>query len=54
VTFLRETLGCPLTRAGTLYAELLETRQPVRWADAQLSFVEIAGRPGLSVTIASS
>lgn len=41
LTFLREALGCPLTRASELYAKLLETREPVRWAGSLLSLVEL-------------
>jgi tetratricopeptide (TPR) repeat protein len=41
LTFLREALGCPLTRASQLYAKLLETQQPVRWAGSLVSLAEI-------------
>ena len=37
LTFLREALGCPLTRASQLYAALLNTREPVRWAGSLIS-----------------
>ncbi len=49
VTFLREALGCPLTRATALYAELLATKRPIPWSNATISFDTIAGRPGLTV-----
>jgi tetratricopeptide (TPR) repeat protein len=38
LTFLREALGCPMTRASAIYAELLASRQPVEWAGARISF----------------
>ncbi len=41
LTFLREALGCPLTRASELYAMLLETREPVRWGSACVSLAEV-------------
>jgi Flp pilus assembly protein TadD len=41
LTFLREALGCPLTRASELYAMLLDTREPVRWAGSMLSLAEV-------------
>jgi tetratricopeptide (TPR) repeat protein len=45
LTFLREALGCTLTRAGELYARLLAARS-LEWSGARLGFdaVEIAGR----------
>lgn len=41
VTFLREALGCPLTRASELYAMLLKTREDVRWAGSLISLAEV-------------
>ena len=41
LAFLRDALGCPLTRAGQLYALLLETREPVRWGTAVIELAEI-------------
>lgn len=41
LTFLREALGCPLTRAGELYRKLLETQAPVRWAGSLLTLAQV-------------
>lgn len=41
VTFLREALGCPLTRASELYAMLLKSRDDVRWAGSLISLAEV-------------
>ncbi len=41
LTFLRETLGCPLTRAGEIYAALLRDQQPVVWADARIAWERV-------------
>ncbi len=53
LTFLRETLGCPMTRASALYAQLLAERDGVQWGGAQLRIGDevIAGarRSGLFV-----
>ncbi len=53
LTFLREALGCPLTRASELYAQLLRSRDTVRWAGSLLSLAEVgegdAVRHGLLV-----
>lgn len=53
VTFLREALGCPLTRASELYATLLKEQREVSWGGARLGFDEVAlgeeRRPGIYV-----
>jgi tetratricopeptide (TPR) repeat protein len=53
VTFLREALGCPLTRASALYVAALKATEPIRWGNAALGFSERelggARRAGLSV-----
>ena len=50
LTFLREALGCPMTRAGQLYAILLE-EQTATWGGATLSFAEFDGRHGVAATL---
>lgn len=40
VTFLREALGCPMTRASALYARLLQGAGEVSWGGARLGFAE--------------
>ncbi|MBI4950961.1 MAG: hypothetical protein HY908_02935, partial [Myxococcales bacterium] len=42
VTFLREALGCPLTRASELYRELCADPRPRRWGGAELGFTSVA------------
>jgi tetratricopeptide (TPR) repeat protein len=41
LTFLREALGCPLTRASEIYRQLLSDPRPVAWAGADVGFVEV-------------
>jgi Flp pilus assembly protein TadD len=41
LTFLRETLGCPLTRAGEIYAALLRDQKPVAWAGARIAWTRV-------------
>lgn len=38
LTFLREALGCPMTRAGELYAALLREASVVHWGGVQLAW----------------
>jgi cytochrome c-type biogenesis protein CcmH/NrfG len=59
LTFLRETLGAPMTQASELYARLLGGERTLEWAGARLGFASVP-RPdregdtlhGLSVTLA--
>jgi tetratricopeptide (TPR) repeat protein len=54
LTFLREALGCPMTRAGELYARLLREPGGFAWGGVQLGFETIAiegdERQGVSVS----
>lgn len=56
LTFLREALGCPLTRASEVYASLLRDGQAVVWAGVAVSLrsVELGDvtRVGLDVSLA--
>jgi tetratricopeptide (TPR) repeat protein len=40
LTFLRESLGCPMTQASALYTRLLEG-EPIEWGGASLGFVSV-------------
>jgi hypothetical protein len=61
LTFLRETLGVPMTHASELYARLLGGERSIEWGGARLRFASVP-RPdregdamhGLSVTLAQS
>jgi hypothetical protein len=58
LTFLRETLGAPMTQASELYARLLGGERSIEWSGARLGFSSVP-RPddasetmhGLSVTL---
>ncbi|MBM4358022.1 MAG: tetratricopeptide repeat protein [Deltaproteobacteria bacterium] len=56
VTFLREALGCPMTRAGELYARLLRDGAGTTWAGASLRLRELtigdARLVGIEITAA--
>ena len=58
LTFLREAIGCPMTRASEIYAQLLQTNETVLWAGARVGFrsTQIAGeeRHGLFVEPAAA
>jgi Flp pilus assembly protein TadD len=41
LTFLREALGCPMTRAGELYARLLKEGAPMAWGGSQVGLREV-------------
>jgi len=58
LTFLRETLGAPMTQASELYARLLGGEPSIEWSGARLGFSSVprpdeAGETmhGLSVTL---
>lgn len=50
LTFLREALGCPMTRAGQLYAEVLKEHRAA-WGGATLGFAECDGKHALAATL---
>ncbi len=41
LTFLREALGCPMTRASELYARMLREQAPFVWAGVRLEWREV-------------
>jgi hypothetical protein len=59
LTFLRETLGAPMTQASELYARLLAGERTLEWSGARLAFASVP-RPeregdtlhGVAVTLA--
>jgi cytochrome c-type biogenesis protein CcmH/NrfG len=61
LTFLRETLGAPMTQASELYARLLGGEGTIDWSGARLGFASVPrpDRPdealhGLSITLAAA
>jgi len=60
LTFLRETLGVPMTQASELYARLLGGERSIEWGGARLRFASVPRQDrdsdamhGLSVTFAT-
>src|SRR5260370_3206463 len=41
LTFLRETLGAPMTQASELYARLLGGERSIDWSAARLAFASV-------------
>src|SRR5205814_864506 len=41
LTFLRESLGCPLTKASELYARLLAGEANLEWGGATIGFASV-------------
>lgn len=41
LTFLREALGCPMTRASDLYGRMLREQAPLLWAGVRLEWREV-------------
>ncbi len=56
VTFLREALGCPLTRASAIYAELLREQRPVVWSSASIAWseVELLGKKLVAIDVTAA
>jgi len=53
LTFLREALGCPMTRAAELYDRLLRTQEAQQWGGAVVQWITLAATstPALAVTL---
>lgn len=54
LTFLREVLGCPMTRASELYAQLLREPRPMEWSGVRLEWCEVPLGDAMRIALRAS